>query len=101
MPQLPKHCPYCGETEILTYWCGTQGRYECGTHVYWHHDRLEVRESRTCHRLRLAVQTLERVRAACIASTYWNNPEYMALARLLKRHHNIVVDGLRAISNER
>ena len=37
-------------------------------------------------------KALEDIRALCISSTYWNNPEYPNCARLLKQHHKIVRD---------
>ena len=42
--------------------------------------------------LRIAEKALEDIRALCISSTYWNNPEFPNCARLLKQHHKIVGD---------
>ena len=42
--------------------------------------------------LRIAEKALEDIRALCISSTYWKNPDYPNCARLLKTHHKIVGD---------
>ncbi len=42
--------------------------------------------------LRIAEKALEDIRALCISSMYWNNPEFPNCARLLKQHHKIIGD---------
>lgn len=54
-----------------------------------------------CDMLRVAEKTLENIRIACISSMYWKNDMHLACARLLSRHHKIVINAQKEIKEKK